>query len=44
MLKFADWIASSISSLKKGGAITALDTQTKETYLPLGAINNLQFQ
>ena len=29
---------------RKGGTITALNTQRKETYLCLGAINDLQFQ
>ena len=41
-VEFTDLIASSISLIEKWGAITALNTQRKQTYLHLGAINNLQ--
>jgi len=42
IVEFTDLIASSISLIEKWGAITALNTQRKQTYLHLGAINNLQ--
>jgi len=44
-VEFTDLIASS-SSIEKGGGggITALNTQRKQAYLRLGAINKLQFQ
>ena len=43
-VEFSDLIASSIFFLLKAGTINALNTPRKETYLHMGAINNLQFE
>ena len=41
-VEFTDLIACLFSFYSEGGAIHALNTSRKETYLRLGAINNLQ--
>ena len=41
-VEFTDLIACLFSFNSEGGAIHALNTSRKETYLRLGAINNLQ--